>query len=85
MLELSGITKTYGPVVANDRVSLSIDRGEIVGLVGENGAGKSTLLSIVGGFGRPDAGSIRLDGERLTIDSPRTALRHGISVVHQHF
>lgn len=85
MLELTGISKTYGPVVANDRVSLAISRGEIVGLVGENGAGKSTLLSIVGGFARPDAGSVELDGERLTIDSPRMALQHGISVVHQHF
>lgn len=85
MLVLSDITKSYGSVLANDRISLAISAGEIVALVGENGAGKSTLISIIGGFQRPDAGSITLNGQRLTLDSPKTALRAGISVVHQHF
>ncbi len=85
MLELHNITKSYGTVVANDRVSLQVSAGEIVALVGENGAGKSTLLSIVGGFQQPDAGSITVNGQHVTLDSPRTALRAGISVVHQHF
>lgn len=85
MLRLIDVTKRYGRVVANDRVSLHIHDGEIVGLLGENGAGKSTLLSIVGGFTAPDSGSITIDDRPATIDSPRSALRCGVSVVHQHF
>ena len=85
MLELADITKVYGSVLANDRVSLNIGAGEVVALVGENGAGKSTLISIVGGFQRPDSGSITFNGQPVTFESPRTALRAGISVVHQHF
>ncbi len=85
MLQLLDITKFYGSVMANDQVSMTVGAGEIVALVGENGAGKSTLLSIVGGFQQPDAGSIAVDGEHVMIDSPRTALGLGISVVHQHF
>lgn len=85
MLTVLDITKTFDTVTANDRISLSVKRGEIVALVGENGAGKSTLLSIVGGFQQPDSGSMSIDGRRVALDSPRTALRLGISVVHQHF
>ena len=85
MLQLTDIAKAYGEVVANDRISLSINAGEIVGLLGENGAGKSTLLSIVGGFQQPDSGSIAFNGAQVIVDSPRSALRLGISVVHQHF
>jgi len=85
MLQLIEVTKRYGQVVANDRISLTVNDGEIVGLLGENGAGKSTLLSIVGGFQQPDSGSISIRGRRVNLDSPRTALRLGISLVHQHF
>lgn len=85
MLQVNGVTKRYGQVIANDRISLTVNPGEIVGLLGENGAGKSTLLSIVGGFQQPDSGSIAIDGRSITIDSPRKALRFGIAVVHQHF
>lgn len=85
MLQLVDVSKRYGRVMANDRVSLTIEAGEIVGLLGENGAGKTTLLSIVGGFLRPDSGSILIDGSVVSMDSPRTALRRGIAVVHQHF
>lgn len=85
MLQLIDVTKRYGRIVANDRISLTVNAGEIIGLVGENGAGKSTLLAIAGGFQQPDSGSIRIRDRPVSIDSPRTALRNGISVVHQHF
>lgn len=85
VLAFADITKSFGAVLANDRISMAVGCREIVALVGENGAGKSTLLSIAGGFQRPDAGSITVDWQRVTLDSPRTALRLGISVVHQHF
>ena len=85
VLELRGITKSYPGVLANDDVSLRLRRGEVLGLLGENGAGKSTLMNIVSGLTMPDAGSLRIDGERVRIRSPRDAIRSGIGMVHQHF
>jgi ABC-type uncharacterized transport system ATPase subunit len=84
-LELVGIGKRFGEVVANRDVSLKLARGEILGLVGENGAGKSTLMSILYGMIRADAGDIRIDGATVSITSPRAAIAHGIGMVHQHF
>lgn len=84
-LELREVTKRFPGVVANDRISLEIDRGEIRALVGENGAGKSTLMKVLSGLYQPDAGEIRLDGRRVVIDSPRRAIELGIGMVHQHF
>jgi ABC-type uncharacterized transport system ATPase subunit len=84
IVELVGITKAFPGVVANDRVDLTLRRGEVHCLLGENGAGKSTLIGILSGLHRPDAGTIRIEGVETVISSPRTALDLGIGTVHQH-
>lgn len=85
MLELSEISKAFGPIQANDAISLTVEGGEILGLLGENGAGKSTLLSILAGFERADGGTMRIDGQPAHLTSTASSIRHGISLVHQHF
>lgn len=85
VLRLEGITKRFGPLLANDAVSLTLHRGEIVALLGENGAGKSTLMSILFGHYVADAGSIEVQGQPLPPGQPRAALAAGIGMVHQHF
>ena len=84
-LRLSGITKAYPSVVANDNVDLDILPGEIHAVLGENGAGKSTLMKIIYGVVRPDAGTVAWNGEPVEIDSPAKARRLGIGMVFQHF
>jgi len=84
-LELKDITKRFPGVLANDRISIAADRGEVLGLLGENGAGKTTLMNILSGLYRPDSGEILIDGEPRTFDDPREAIVAGIGMVHQHF
>jgi general nucleoside transport system ATP-binding protein len=84
-LELTGISKQYPAVKANDRVSLRVKPGEIHAVLGENGAGKSTMMKIIYGAVRPDEGEIRWNGEPVQIASPAMARQLGISMVYQHF
>ena len=76
-IEAVGIVKRYGGLVANDRVDLSVDRGEIHGVMGENGAGKTTLMSVLFGLQAPDAGEIRLRGAAVRFRSPLDAMAAG--------
>ena len=84
LINLIGITKRYPGVLANDNISLSIDRGEVHCLLGENGPGKSTLISMLRVMTVPDAGTSLINGIETEIDSPRKALDLGIGTVYQH-
>ena len=84
-IELRGITKRFGEVVANSDVNLTIRAGEVLGLLGENGAGKSTLMNVLSGLYRPDGGEILIDGKPVQFRGPGDAIRAGIGMVHQHF
>jgi simple sugar transport system ATP-binding protein len=85
VLSARGIVKRFPGVVANDGVDLDVRRGEVHTVLGENGAGKSTLAAVLSGYYRPDEGELRVDGERVTLHSPRDGLARGIGMVHQHF
>ena len=84
-VQMRNITKTFGKVVANDKVWLDIYRGEILALLGENGSGKTTLMNMLSGIYFPDEGEITIDGRSAVIRSPRDAFSYGIGMIHQHF
>lgn len=85
MIELSGITKKFAGVTANDDITFTALAGEVHALLGENGAGKSTLMSVLAGLYRPDEGSLQVAGREVQFSSPRDAIDHGIGMVYQHF
>jgi len=85
VLTIEGVSKRFGNTVANDNISLTLAKGEIVALLGENGAGKTTLMSILFGHYVPDSGRILVDGAELPRGKPRAAIRAGVGMVHQHF
>ncbi len=84
-LQLSGITKRYPAVVANNAISMQVQPGEIHAVLGENGAGKSTLMKIIYGAVKPDAGSVRFNGQPVQVRNPQEARQLGIAMVFQHF
>lgn len=84
-IELKGITKKFGALVANDSIDLKVARGEIHAILGENGAGKSTLMNIVYGLVNADSGKIFVEDKEVIINEPADALKYGIGMVHQHF
>ncbi|MBR2968490.1 MAG: ABC transporter ATP-binding protein [Clostridia bacterium] len=84
-IELKNVTKRFGEVVANKNVNLSVNRGEILSLLGENGSGKTTLMNMISGIYYPDEGDIFIDGKLVNISSPKDAFEHGIGMIHQHF
>src|SRR5262245_10409480 len=84
-LELREITKRFPGVLANDKISISVDRGQVLGLLGENGAGKTTLMNILSGLYKPDSGQIFIDGQELVFSDPAAAIHAGVGMVHQHF
>ena len=84
-IELKNITKTFGPVVANKDVCLTVNRGEILSILGENGSGKTTLMNMLSGIYFPDYGQIFIDGKEVVIKSPKDAFDYKIGMIHQHF
>ena len=84
-LELKGITKTFGKVVANNNVDLTVYKGEILAILGENGCGKTTLMNMIAGIYYPDHGQMFVNGEEVVIRSPKDAFANGIGMIHQHF
>ena len=84
-LSLDAITKRFGELTANDAVSLSLNQGEAIALLGENGAGKTTLMNILFGQYTADSGTVRVFGEKLPPGNSRAALNAGVGMVHQHF
>jgi general nucleoside transport system ATP-binding protein len=84
-VELRTITKRFGSFIANDRVSVAVERGKVHAVIGENGAGKTTLMNIVFGLLQPDEGEILIDGAPIVLPNPAAAIKAGIGMVHQHF
>ncbi len=84
-IELKNITKAFGSVVANKNVCLTVNKGEILSILGENGSGKTTLMNMISGIYYPDEGQIFIDGKEVVIRSPRDAFENRIGMIHQHF
>lgn len=85
LLEIEGVSKSFGSVVANENISLTVKEGEILALLGENGAGKSTLVKAVFGLVKPDSGIIKINGTVMEIGDTAAAIASGVGMVHQHF
>ncbi len=84
-LELRGVTKRFGSVIANHQVNLTLYKGEILSLLGENGSGKTTLMNMIAGIYYPDEGQMFVCGEEVFVHSPKDAFKYGIGMIHQHF
>ncbi len=84
-IRLEGITKTFGKIIANKNINITVRQGEILSLLGENGSGKTTLMNILSGIYYPDEGRIFVDGKEVTISSPKDSYDLGIGMIHQHF
>lgn len=84
-IELKNITKTFGQVYANKNICLTVNKGEILSILGENGSGKTTLMNMISGIYFPDEGQIFIDGEEVCIRSPKDAFKYKIGMIHQHF
>lgn len=84
-LELRGVTKRFGHITANKDVNLTVNKGEILAILGENGSGKTTLMNMIAGIYYPDEGEILIDGEEVVISSPKDAFKYKIGMIHQHF
>ncbi len=83
LLELEGLSKSFGQLKATDSISLSLAEGEALGVVGPNGAGKTTLFSLIGGLLKPDSGAVKLDGRDITYESPQARCGAGVARTHQ--
>ena len=83
--EIQGVSKYFAKVIANKDISFSIQKGEVLALLGENGAGKSTIMKILYGLYRADEGKILMDGKEVKITCPKDAMKLGISMIQQHF
>ena len=84
-IELRGVTKRFGHVIANKDVNLQVRKGEILAVLGENGSGKTTLMNMISGIYFPDEGEILVDGKEVVISSPKDAFKYKIGMIHQHF
>lgn len=84
-LQMVGVTKRFGKVVANNNVNLDVYHGEILAILGENGSGKTTLMNMVSGIYFPDEGKVFVDGQEVVIKSPKDAFKYKIGMIHQHF
>ena len=84
-IELKNITKRFGKVVANSGVNLTLQKGEILSILGENGSGKTTLMNMLSGIYFPDEGQIFVNGKEVLIRSPKDSFELGIGMIHQHF
>ena len=84
-IELKNINKSFGSVVANKDVNLTVNRAEILSILGENGSGKTTLMNMIAGIYIPDSGEIYINGEKVVIRSPKDAFDYKIGMIHQHF